>query len=79
MPTTTHDTTTRTPKMVQEIYTRYRNGDGITDDEITVLIESIEAALPFLGASSAFRLVYREAMTDREALQGFQAARKRNT
>jgi hypothetical protein len=59
----------------RDAYDRYRSGDGITDEQLDLLLEAIEAALPFLSASPAFSLVHREALTDREALQGFKQAR----
>lgn len=64
-------------KKIQEIYTRYRSGDGITDTELDQLLQAIEAALPFLAASPAFGLVCREARLDQEALEGYKRARER--
>jgi len=61
---------------VRLAYTKYRNGDGVTDRELDQLLEAITLALPYLQASPAFSLVYREAVTDREALEGFKRARK---
>jgi hypothetical protein len=64
---------------IRAIYTKYRNGDGITDTELATLLAAIGDALPFLAAAPAFSLVYREACTDREALEGFRRARGRKT
>jgi hypothetical protein len=40
-----------------------------------MLLQAIREALPFLGSSPAFSLVYREARMDQDALEGFQRAR----
>lgn len=68
-------TAARAESEIREIYTRYRNGDGITDHELTRLVAVIRAAMPFLAASPAFSLVWREAVNDHEALEGFKRAR----
>jgi len=63
-------------QQIREIYKRYRDGNGITDTELEQLLDAIEGALPFLAASPAFSLVYREARTDRVALEGYRRARQ---
>lgn len=61
---------------VKDAYEAYRSGSGVTDAQLQMLLSAIRDALPFLGASPAFALVYREARMDQEALEGFQRARQ---
>lgn len=62
------------PDQVYAAYQRFSRGD-LSDDDLDLILESIEQALPYLGASSAFSLVHREAVLQREQLQGYQTER----
>lgn len=55
---------------------KYHAGERLSNKEISLLLESIAAAAPFLEASTLFTLVLRESRQIRESLLVLKNARK---
>lgn len=66
--------------MMEERWKKFERGDTLSDDEISVMLREIQAALPYLRSrGEPMRLVVKETVSNLMMLEQWQAARKRKS
>lgn len=57
-------------------WVKLRDGDAITDNELTAMIAQAEAAMPYLRSRPDYGLACKDTAVTLDSLKGYQTARK---